>query len=401
MSTRFACSLTASSSLWPDVPTSRARDVLAAARRGDLSAAIAERHVLVATGSGGVGKTTVAASLALAAAAQGRRTIVLTIDPARRLAQSLGLSSLDHRPRPVAGVDGLDAMMLDMKRTFDELIERHAESRERAHTITTNRFYQQMSSSLAGTQEYMAMEKLYELHTTGRYDLLVVDTPPTRNALDFLDAPRRLTDFLEGRFLRMFLTPGVAAGRVATRAVGVGTGVFMRAASRITGSAVLADLGAFFQSLDGMYEGFKERAQAVYRLLQSPASGFVVVTTPEQHALREARFFLERLTQDGMPTAGLVVNRMTVPKLADQDAATLSAAAGALASAPEHRAVARLLGLAADDVAVASREQATLSRALHGLDPRVLIEIPQRPEDVHDLDGLAWVGRQLLGGPAT
>ncbi|MBA2530253.1 MAG: ArsA family ATPase, partial [Euzebyales bacterium] len=286
-------------------------DPLAAARARDLTEVVATRHVIVCTGSGGVGKTTTAAALALGAARQGRRTIVLTIDPARRLAQSLGLKALDNSPRAVAGVDHLDAMMLDMKRTFDEVIDRHAGSAQRANRIKSNRFYVQMSGSLAGTQEYMAMEKLYDLHRTGRWDCIVIDTPPTRNALDFLDAPKRLTNFLEGRFLRMFLAPGMAAGKLASRAAGFGAGMFMRAASRLTGQAVLTDLAEFFQSFEGMYEGFKDRAQSVYRLLQSPTSAFVVVATPEDPALREARYFLQRLASDGMPTAGLVVNRVT------------------------------------------------------------------------------------------
>ena len=376
----------------------RDADILADARAHDLADAIANRRVLVCTGAGGVGKTTTAAATALAAAAQGRRTIVLTIDPARRLAQSLGLSALDNEPRPVAGVDGLDAMMLDMKRTFDEVIERHAESRERVRRITSNRFYQQLSNSLAGTQEYMAMEKLYDLHVTGGYDCLVIDTPPTRNALDFLDAPKRLTDFLEGRFLKMFLTPGVAAGRVAGRAMGYGTGLFMKAASRITGSGVLADLAEFFQSFEGMYEGFKQRAQAVYRLLQSRDAGFIVVTTAEEHALREARYFLQRLAQDGMPTAGLVVNRTTEPDLPDHDRSALTSASASLAGgAAEQQAVGALLGLAADDLAVAHREERALIAALHGIDPRVLVEIPQHASDIHDIDGLAWISRHLIG----
>jgi anion-transporting ArsA/GET3 family ATPase len=376
----------------------RDQETLAAARARDLTDIVADRHVVVCTGSGGVGKTTTAAALALAAADGGRRTIVLTIDPARRLAQSLGLSALDNSPRPVAGVDGLDAMMLDMKRTFDEVIDRHADSADRARRITSNRFYQQLSNSLAGTQEYMAMEKLFDLHSSGVYDCIVIDTPPTRNALDFLDAPKRLTDFLEGRFLRMFLSPGMAAGRVATRAVGFGTGLFMRAASRITGSGVLGDLAEFFRSFEGMYEGFKERAQAVYKLLQSPDSAFVVVTTGEDHALREARFFLQRLAQDGMPTAGLVVNRVTRPPVVDVARDDLSAAADTLtreAAGPEAQAVATLLRLAAEDLAISDRERRAIGAALHGLDPRVLVEVPQLAGDVHDLDGLRWVGGRL------
>jgi len=374
---------------------------LATARTRSLAGIVARGHVLVCTGTGGVGKTTVAAALAVAAAEQGRRTIVLTIDPARRLAQSLGLAALDNSPRPVEGVAGLDAMMLDMKRTFDEVIDRHAPSVGRSQRIKSNRFYQQLAGSLAGTQEYMAMEKLYDLHQTGIYDLIVIDTPPTRNALDFLDAPRRLTDFLEGRFLRMFLAPGMAAGKLASRAVGFGTGIFMRAASRITGAGVLDDLAQFFQSMDGMYEGFKDRAQAVYRLLQSPGSGFVVVATPDPPALREARYFLQRLAQDGMPTAGLVVNRVTPAPpegLAALDAAAVRRTAAALeAGGPEQQAAASLLRLHAARRDVAKREGRAVSAALHGVDVPALVEIPLMATDVHDLRGLRLIAAHLIG----
>jgi anion-transporting ArsA/GET3 family ATPase len=370
-------------------------------RPGDLSAVVADRHVIVCTGPGGVGKTTAAASLALGAAGRGRRTIVLTIDPARRLAQSLGLDKLDNRPRPVAGVDGLDAMMLDMKRTFDEVIDRCASDPAAAERIKTNRFYGQLSSSLAGTQEYMAMEKLYDLHETGGYDCIVIDTPPTRNALDFLDAPRRLTDFLEGRFLKMFLAPGMAAGKLATRAAGFGAGLFMRAASRLTGQAVLGDLAEFFQSFDGMYDGFKDRAQAVYRLLQQPTSAFVVVASAEVPALREARFFLQRLESDGMPTAGLVINRVTPPPPASLAVVTPRAAADVAAAlddrGPEGRAAAAVLRLHADRVQVAERERHAITAALHGVDPRALVRVPLMATDVHDLPGLTAIGQHLYG----
>ena len=377
------------------------RDELAPARQQNLADIVANRHVIVCTGSGGVGKTTSAAAIALSAAALGRRTIVLTIDPAKRLAQSMGLSALDNSPRQVKGVDGLQAMMLDMKRTFDEVIDRHAADQQRAARIKGNRFYQQLSNSLAGTQEYMAMEKLYDLHNTGNYDCIVIDTPPTRNALDFLDAPKRLTDFLEGRFLRMFLAPGLAAGKLATRAAGFGAGLFMRAASRLTGQAVLGDLAEFFQSFEGMYDGFKQRAQSVYKLLQSPDSAFVVVASPEAPALREARFFLQRLAQDGMPTAGLVVNRVTLPPGGGLDAVSPTAARKAANKLDdgdtEHQAVAALLQLHADRVGVTRRERKAISAALHGVNPRALIEVPLMDSDVHDLDDLRAIASHLTG----
>jgi len=366
-----------------------------------LGDVVDQRHVIVCTGAGGVGKTTTAAALAIEAAGRGRRTIVLTIDPARRLAQSLGLSRLSTAPRSVPDVDGLDAMMLDMKRTFDEIVERHASSPDRVQRIMDNRFYQQLSASLAGTQEYMAMEKLYDLHEIGRYDCIVIDTPPTRNALDFLDAPRRLTDFLEGRFLKMFLSPGLTAGRFATRAVGVGTGLFMRAASRITGAVVLEDLAEFFHSFEGMYDGFKTRAQSVYRLLQQPGSAFVVVSSPEPPALREAGYFLHRLARDGMPTAGVVVNRVTeappAPLGTADPARVAEVAAGLDRDDDVERATAELLDLALDAREVAVRQHQAITAAMHGLDPGPLVRVPLADSDVHDIDGLRWVADRLVG----
>ncbi len=387
------------------MPRRRSTDVLTAARGRNLAPLLAERHVIVCTGPGGVGQTTTAAALALGAARMDRRTIVLTIDPARRLAQSLGLHALDNTPRPVAGVPRLDAMMLDMRRTFDEVVDRHAGDPRRAMRIKSNRFYQQLSDSLAGTQEYMAMEKLYDLHTAGAHDCIVIDTPPTRNSLDFLDAPRRLTDFLEGRFLKVLLAPGIAGGKRVGRAVGFGAGLFMRAASRITGAGVLGDLAEFFQSFEGMYEGFKQRASAVYRLLQDPRSAFVVVATPEGPALREARYFLQRLTQDGIQAAGMVVNRTTPPPpetLARLGLRAVEHAVGRLEDGtPEQRATAELLRLHLDRQAVAHREQHTITVGLHGVDPRALVEVPLMGSDVRDLDGLERVGAYLYGGASA
>jgi anion-transporting ArsA/GET3 family ATPase len=245
------------------------------------------------------------------------------------------------------------------------------------------------------------MEKLYDLHETGAYDCIVIDTPPTRNALDFLDAPRRLTDFLEGRFLRTFLAPGLRAGKAVGKAVGFGTGLFMRAASRITGAGVLEDLGEFFQAFEGMYAGFKDRAQSVYRLLSSAGSAFVVVATPEPPALREARYFLRRLEQDGMPLAGVVVNRATPPPpagLADRDRGDVERAAAALdATKPQEGAARALLRLHLDLVDARHRERRAVAAALHGVDPIALVEVPRVGGDVHDLEGLQRIGRFLVG----
>lgn len=243
------------------------------------------------------------------------------------------------------------------------------------------------------------MEKLYDLHTAGEYDCIVVDTPPTRNALDFLDAPKRLTDFLEGRFLKMFLSPGVRAGKAFGRAATWGTSVFMRTASRVTGQDVLAELAEFFQAFEGMYEGFKDRAQAVYHLLASRGSAFVVVATPEEPALREARYFLHRLAQDGMPTAGVVVNRKT-PALGQetglpQGDSARAAADRLRAGTPDQRAAAALLDLHADHLDVARRERRTVSAALHGIDPRALVEVPLQPGEVTELAALDRLGRWL------
>jgi anion-transporting ArsA/GET3 family ATPase len=373
----------------------------AVSRQPDLAEVVSSRHIIVCTGSGGVGKTTTAATLAVAAARAGRRTIVVTIDPARRLAQSLGLDELDNTPRAVAGVEGLDAMMLDMKRTFDEVIDRHADDAEKADRIKGNRFYQQISDTLAGTQEYMAMEKLYDLHQSSAYDCIVVDTPPTRNALDFLDAPRRLTDFLDGKFLRMFLSGPVSAGRRIGKVAAFGTGLFMKAAGRITGAGVLDDLAEFFQSFEGMYEGFKQRAQAVYKLLASGDAAFVVVATADPGALREARYFVQRLAKDGMPLAGLVINRVASP-LSDELTALLRStddrSLAALGDGDEgDRAVAGMLRLAQRQVDTRLRQQREIDAGLHGMDGHTRVDVPLMSSDVHDLAGLEQIADHLVG----
>ncbi|KWX09518.1 hypothetical protein TR74_09115, partial [Carbonactinospora thermoautotrophica] len=271
-------------------------------------------RIIVCCGSGGVGKTTTAAAIGLRAAERGRHVVVLTIDPARRLAQSMGLSKLDNSPRKVDGIDTdaggeLQAMMLDMKRTFDEIVLNHADP-ARAQQILANPFYQALSSSFAGTQEYMAMEKLGQLRARGEWDLIVVDTPPSRSALDFLDAPKRLGSFLDGRFIRLLTAPAKAGGRLYTRVLAASVGLFSNVLNRILGTQLLSDVQTFVAALESMFGGFRERAETTYRLLQAPGTAFIVVAAPEPDALREAAYFVERLSQEQMPLAGLVVNRV-------------------------------------------------------------------------------------------
>jgi anion-transporting ArsA/GET3 family ATPase len=258
-------------------------------------------QIVVCCGSGGVGKTTTAAAVALRAAEKGRTVCVLTIDPARRLAQSMGLTELDNTPRPVKGanVDGggsLDAMMLDMKRTFDEVVEQHA-APEKAAQILSNPFYVALSSSFAGTQEYMAMEKLGQLHATGTWDLIVVDTPPSRSALDFLDAPDRLSSMLDGRFIKLLLAPAKGPARLLS----AGFGIVTSALNKVLGAQVLTDMQTFIAAFDTLFGGFRQRAEGTYALLQADGTAFLVVAAPEPAAMREASYFVERLAGENMP----------------------------------------------------------------------------------------------------
>jgi len=254
--------------------------------------------IVICAGPGGVGKTTVSAAIALEGALRGRETVVVTIDPAKRLADALGLEELSNEPRRVpearfreAGLPPapLDAMMLDTKTTFDDLVHRYAKTGERAELILGNRFYQAISGALSGTHEYMAMEKLYELHASGRYDLIVIDTPPTRNALDFIEAPKRMTSFLEGRLLKWFLLPAIGGGRGVFRAMNLAAVTFLRVVQKVIGADALKDTADFFANFEGMYEGFKERAQEVYELLRRNVTRFVVVVSPTDHAVEAGR----------------------------------------------------------------------------------------------------------------
>lgn len=370
-------------------------------------------RVVVCCGSGGVGKTTTAAALGLRAAERGRRVVVLTIDPARRLAQSMGLVELDNSPRPVKGADtaaggSLDAMMLDMKRTFDEVIEAHA-TPEKAAQILANPFYQALSSSFAGTQEYMAMEKLGQLRTraeaakaAGRddeaWDLIVVDTPPSRSALDFLDAPQRLGSFLDGRFIRILTAPAKASGRAYLKVVSVAVGTAGNVMTKILGAGFLSDVQTFVSALDTMFGGFRERADRTYRLLQQSGTAFVVVAAPEPDALREASYFVERLGAERMPLAGLVLNRVHVALAEELSAERAWAAAEDLDDVRGQALTAGLLRVHADRMHRRDRDRALAARFTSAHPSVPVVEVPARAEDVHDLEGLRAVGADLAKG---
>ncbi|MFF5935273.1 ArsA family ATPase [Streptomyces sp. NPDC012508] len=288
-------------------------------------------RIIVCCGAGGVGKTTTAAALGVRAAERGRRVVVLTIDPARRLAQSMGIDSLDNVPRKVEGIKGSDggqlhAMMLDMKRTFDEIVEAHADG-ERARAILENPFYQSLSAGFAGTQEYMAMEKLGQLRARDEWDLIVVDTPPSRSALDFLDAPKRLGSFLDGKFIRLLMAPAKMGGRAGMKFLNVGMSMMTGTLGKLLGGQFLKDVQTFVAAMDTMFGGFRTRADATYKLLQAPGTAFLVVATPERDALREAAYFVERLAAEEMPLAGLVLNRVHGSGAAELSAERARAAA--------------------------------------------------------------------------
>jgi anion-transporting ArsA/GET3 family ATPase len=362
-------------------------------------------RIIVCCGSGGVGKTTIAAAVGLRAAERGRHVVVLTVDPARRLAQSMGLTSLDNTPRPVTGfrTGGTDrtqpsgsmhAMMLDMKRTFDEIVESHADP-DRAAQILANPFYQSLSSSFAGTQEYMAMEKLGQLRRADEWDLIVVDTPPSRSALDFLDAPQRLGRFLDGRLLRLLVAPAKFGGRTGLKVLNASFGMVTGVVTKIIGSQLLRDVQTFVSAMDTMFGGFRERAEYTYRLLRAPGTAFLVIAAPEPDALREASYFVERLERDGMPLAGLILNRVHRSPAARLSAARSLAAAETLQGLKDSESSA--LGIAALRLHAERMRQAESERRLarrftaaHPLVP--VAQIPAQPDDVHDLNGLRVIG---------
>ena len=359
------------------------------------------KKVCICAGSGGVGKTTTSAAIAAGMAARGKKVAVLTIDPAKRLADSLGLPELGNVERRVdttvlenGGGEGggeLWAMMLDAKATFDEVIAKHAPDEETRDRILENRIYKQLSNALAGSQEYMAMERLFELHQEDRYDLLVLDTPPTRNALDFLDAPRRLTQFIEGRSLQVFMRPT----GLGMRLFGRGTSMMFSILRRLTGVDLLEDISEFFQAFSGMVGGFQERAKRVNELLADRHTAFLVVCGPQGEPIEEAVYFHRKLVEAKLPFEGVVVNKVhfeseyevapdedvvgeLMEALGDEDLATRAAA-----SLADHRALAR-------------RDRRNIERLRAELRARPVIQVPYLDEDVHDLPGLMEINRYLF-----
>jgi len=353
---------------------------------------LAGKEICICAGSGGVGKTTTSAAIAMGMAQQGLKVAVVTIDPARRLAQSLGLPELGNEERRVdMDASGeLWAMMLDAKRTFDELIEHHAPDERTRDAVLSNRIYQELSNAVAGSQEYMAMEKLYELYQEERYDLLVLDTPPTRNALDFLDAPERLSRFIDSRSLRFFLAPG----RTGLRLLGRGTGMVFSILKRVTGIDLLRDLSEFFQSFGDMAEGFRERAERVNALLSDPRVTFLLVTSPQRDAIDEAIFFRRHLRDRRMPFGGAIVNRVheAVDGRADLEGDLERLLGGDLARkvARNHEDYRRL----------AEHDRESVRRLEHELRGEPILLVPYLDEDVHDTAGLARMNEHLFGAGA-
>jgi len=350
---------------------------------------LANKQICVCAGSGGVGKTTTSAAVALGMAQRGKKVIVLTIDPAKRLANSLGLPELGNEESRVEADTGdgeLWAMMLDAKRTFDDLVESHAPDAETRDAVLGNRIYKEISNAVAGSQEYMAMEKLHELHEEGRYDLLVLDTPPTRNALDFLDAPKRLSRFVDSRSLQFFTSGGLFGVKIFSR----GTGLVFSVLKRVTGVDLLQDISDFFQSFGDMAPGFRERAGRVTELLADSRTTFLLVTSPRADAVDEAVFFHDRLREAGMPFGAAVVNRMhELPADGDGVHEEVEELLG-----PELGR--RVAGNLEDFRRLAERDQLSLGDLRKRLGRKPMIEVPDMEDDIHDLEGLARMGEYLF-----
>ena len=369
----------------------------ASAEQG-LHARLRGRRVLVCVGAGGVGKTTTSAALALGLAMRGQRVAVVTIDPAKRLAAALGLEELSGEPRRVqpaadAGVriEGeLWAMMLDVKRTFDEIVTGLASSEEARDEILANPVYRELSTAVAGSNELSAVAKLYELYEEHDFDVIVLDTPPSRNALDFLNAPGRLLGFLEGRALQVFLAPGGMTARLFGR----GTALVFSIFARVTGVDMLSELSRFFRSLDTVMVGFGERTRAVSALLRSPEAAFLIVTSPEAEPAREAGYLAERLTEAGMDRSELIVNRVHRDGLRGHAPEAVSELLGARLGAA---LASRVAGNLAEYDVLARRDEETIERLSRQLGGHPAIVIPHLDEDVQDLLGLAGIAEYLFG----
>ena len=356
-----------------------------------------ETKIIICCGSGGVGKTTTSAAIAVRAAEAGRKVVVLTIDPARRLAQSLGVGELDNTPRPVTTIDtaaggSLHAMMLDMKRTFDDVVIAHS-TPEKADAILQNQFYVALSSQFSGTQEYMAMEKLGQLHAEaeahGTWDLIVVDTPPARSALDFLDAPEHLSSLLDGRFLRLLLHPARGPMRLMT----TGFGMISAAMTKILGAQIISDVQTFVRAFEALFGGFRQRATATFELLSSRHSTFLVVATPQHDALREAAYFVDRLTEEGMPLSGMVINRVHTSALAISPERALSLAEDLAGTSAvlEVEALRRHANL----MRVIETESRMMERFASARPTVAQTQVQSLPTDVTDLTALLRVGALL------
>jgi anion-transporting ArsA/GET3 family ATPase len=358
------------------------------------------KGVCICAGSGGVGKTTTSAAIAMGMAARGKKVAVLTIDPAKRLADSLGLAELgnvEQRVDPArfeqAGIELRDgelwAMQLDAKATFDDVVAKHAPDEETRDRILENRIYKQISNALAGSQEYMAMEKLYELHAEDRYDLLVLDTPPSRNALDFLEAPKRLTQFIEGRSLQLFMRPT----GIGMRVFGRGTSLGLSVLKRITGVDLLQDISEFFQAFSGMVGGFRERARRVNELLADERTSFLVVCGPQGEPISEAVYFHRKLVEAKLPFGGVIVNKVHYASDAGGEGRLAEELSGALGDADLAR---RVEANFADYQALAARDAENIARLTREMKPRRVIRVPYLDEDVHDIRGLAEINRYLF-----
>jgi anion-transporting ArsA/GET3 family ATPase len=356
---------------------------------------VRERSIIICCGSGGVGKTTTSAAIALEAARLGRKACVVTIDPARRLANSLGVDELSNSPTLIEGdwSGELHALMLDPKSTFDDLVTRYADTESQAEDIRVNRIYRNLTGTLSGTQEYMAMEKLYELVEEGGFDVIVVDTPPSRNALDFLDAPRRLTHFLENRVFKALMAPT----RVGLKFMGVAAQALLRTIAKVAGADIVHDAVAFFQAFEGMEEGFRQRAGRVRELLVQPTTAFVLVASPRPDSVDEAVHFSGKLAESGMSATALVVNRVQPRFASDEQLGELTPFVD---RSPSHDGPDSDLSDLVENLAgytrASDREEAAFASLVAEVAPAPVYRVPLLNTDVHDLAGLADVADLLF-----